>query len=265
MRFPAVRSPVLRSPVLRSPVLRSPVLRSPVLRSPVLGSPVLGSPVPAGQDQDSGRQLAGVQALRGAGQLDARRAGGPHRGAGRIIAGGGEQHGVPVHAEHLADLKAVGGDDLEGTGRAGFSQAEQQPPSTAGVGRPHNPAIGQGGRHARHHVDPRRVGVGPDHRGDATDRVGGEQPHLALVAAEDHDERGVVPGPAGLGQVREGQVIGVERGHLALGRDDEEGDDRVRGPGGRIAHAGRRRARVGRIGDVPHLHRVLIDPRDEQR
>jgi hypothetical protein len=67
----------------------------------------------------------------------------------------------------------------------------------AGVGGPDDPAIAGGGRHAGHDVHPGRVAISPDQGCLAAGRVGREDAHVVLVAAEHDDERrgGTAPFP----------------------------------------------------------------------
>ena len=118
------------------------------------------------------------------------------------------------------------------------------------------------GRHARHDVQPARVGVGPDRAGLAGLRVDREYAHVALIAAGHDDER---PSVAALPQVAVTRYGNAERipadlRQRAVERRDVHRDDGVRRACRGVAHCVGWPFRVRRVGDVPDAHRSLVHP-----
>ncbi len=189
----------------------------------------------------------------------------PEADLGWVVPGRGEQHGVPVGAEHVADLQGGWGDG--GGARLVFCRgAQQQAACPVGVGGPGDPPVAGPGGHPGHDVQPPRVGVLADQCGLPAGRVGLEQAHPALVPALHHEQR---PGrvslscPAHCGQIGEHGPVPAHLGLAAVQPGEQQRHVGVGGARGRVADVRRRAVRAGRVGDVPALHRALVHPGGE--
>ncbi len=136
---------------------------------------------------------------------------------------------------------------------------DQQPPGTLGIVGPHDPAVAGPGRDTGHDVEPVLVGVFPDDRYGRPGRVGGQQPHPALVAALHHDQR-ISLVPAHRDQVRELGPVPLDRRLTAVEPGVDQRYVRVRRSGRRVGHLRRPARGVRRIGDVPPGDRCFVHP-----
>ena len=142
---------------------------------------------------------------------------------------------------------------------------DDQPPRPIAVGARHQRV---GRRHhagSRHQLDPCIVVVGERSgrrsRGDIDD----QHLEITLVARLHHDGQCVL-GPVDLGQIREPVAVPGHLGRSApVDRDEMERDLRVGRPGGGVADGSRWQRRLGRIGDVPHLHVGDVDAAGRDR
>ena len=139
-------------------------------------------------------------------------------------------------------------------------RADQQPPGPAGVGGPGDPAVAGPGGHPGHDVHPPRVGVLAQHGRGAGRRVRGQQPHDPLVTALHDDQRRAAALPGHRDQVGESGATGVHVHPAPVQADQQQRDVGVGGAGRGIGHSRGRARRVGRVGDVPPLDRVLVHP-----
>ena len=189
----------------------------------------------------------------------------------------GERHQCtwrpPVHVLHGRVADRVGGEDhafgidvddrphLQ-VGRRDRLTVDDQPPRPIAVGARHQ-CVGR--RHhagSRHQLDPRLVVVGERSGRRSRDDVDDQHLEITLVARLHHDGQTVL-GPVHLGEIREPVAVPGHLGRSApVDRDEVERDLRVGGPGGGVADGSRWQRRLGRIGDVPHLHIGDIDPAD---
>ena len=219
---------------------------------------VPGVHAPGRADLHRGSAVRAIRAARAVRAVE------PQADRGRIGPRRGEQHRVAVHAEDLADLQAGRGDRGGGSLGQLVRRADQQPPGPAGVGGPGDPAAAGPGGHPGHDVHPPRVGVLAQHGRGAGRGVRGQQPHHPLVAALHHDQRVAAGLPGHRDQVGERGAAGVHLHPASVQAGQQQRDVGVGGAGRGIGDGGGRPLRVGRVGDVPPLDRVLVHPGHQQ-
>ena len=137
---------------------------------------------------------------------------------------------------------------------------DDQPPGALGVGHRDRRARGGVRGHAGDDVDPDRVGALVVEGGGAGGRVDAQRAQRRLVAGLDDDEQAVVV-PDDVGEVLLGPA---DRGPPPVQGDDLGADQRVRRARRRVGDDRRVPVGVRGIGDVPALHRGVVDARDDQ-
>ncbi len=174
---------------------------------------------------------------------------------GRVLLRGGDQDVVVADVEDAPDLQ----------GRCGPRLIADDQPVRAVVGADaHQAAVRAPGGPAGFDLHPVLVGVAVHLGGLAGAGVEGQDELGALVTALHRDQRAAVPGPVGGDEVREGPPVPVDVHPVTVEVEDGQRHVGVGGPGGRIAHGGRLAGRVGRITEIPVLHRGFVHARRQQ-
>jgi hypothetical protein len=186
---------------------------------------------------------------------------------GRLVRGG-EQHARVVDRDDVEHLE---------TGRRDRRAVDTEPAGVVGVEGVQHPTAGQQRRNADDRVEPVLVLVLADNTGRAGGRVDAEHLRAPLAPVHDLHERVAVRAPRDAHEVGEAGAVPrhldarpVSRTVVGLARDpapepdDVQGDVGVRRPGRGIGDdRGRALGMLG-VGDVPALHRALVDPGDKQ-
>ena len=209
----------------------------------------------AGDDHRAAGDRADVHAARPGQPLDAGTGRPPPQVLLRRVVGAEDQDAVVADGQHRVDLDRGVGDRLA---------VDHEPAGPVEVGGRHQATVGQQGRHAGHDVQPHRVRLREQQRGRPGGRVDRADLGPALVARHHlHDRSGRRPG--GGGEVGEGGEVPGDVGAAAVEAQDVQRHVGLGAAGHGVAHLGGRRRRVGGVGDVPPLHRALVDPGGEDR
>ena len=167
---------------------------------------------------------------------------------------GGERDGVGADRRDGAHLEV---------GRRDRLAAHQQPTGTVAVGARDDGAVGQQPRHAGDELDPDVVVVLERDLGGAGAGVDAQHVHRSLVARlHGGDEAGLRP--PHVGEVRELVAIPLDVDDRAVEADDVQRDLGVGRAGGRIRQLAGLDGGVGRVAEVPALHRRGVDAGDGQ-